>query len=322
LEVTQVRKQPQVSTEHSLSAPRRRDLIFGGIAAVAFGNARTKGFANPSQIFANIIKLIGPNAKIFGPGFIFNNKGLFIYDTAAPTFNHLVISLAPFAGADDGVGNAFLAGIELFGNTQILSLTTKDASEGAAGTLLAGTSGAGPTRQLVTELISPDLGGQNAAFELASQSADGTLAAKAVINRPLIGVGGVWALAGQPSGPPPAGAEPWNLMSGGYANNWLDGGRVPGRYRFLSSPPGEVELEGSLTVPVGFAVGQTIFTLPAGYRPLAGFTQSIIGRNVSGVGVGAAFSVNAAGQFQFQGSIAAATAAGDILDFHGSVSLD
>lgn len=83
---------------------------------MAFGQARTHGFANPSKIFANILTLVGPNAKIVGPGFVFNNKGLFIYDTATAQAGHLIANISPADGANDGAGNAFFKGFNVYDN--------------------------------------------------------------------------------------------------------------------------------------------------------------------------------------------------------------
>jgi hypothetical protein len=118
----------------------------------------------------------------------------------------------------------------------------------------------------------------------------------------------------------PAGTEFSHLFTTqGYQNGWLNGGRVPGKFRFIVSPPNSVEIFGSLLVPVGVAAGQLIVTLPAAYQPAN--PQSIPARNTSGNNLTVWLAFNAAGQLVFQGPLAS-VAAGDVLDFHGLISLD
>lgn len=116
--------------------------------------------------------------------------------------------------------------------------------------------------------------------------------------------------------------DPWHTFSGrGYQNSWSDAaGRVPGKYRLETAAGNVAILVGSLLVPAGFAVGQTIVNLPAAYRPLN--PQSIVGRNTSVIGAGVLFEVSAAGNLIFRGSIATSTSVGDVLDFSGRIYLD
>ena len=114
------------------------------------------------------------------------------------------------------------------------------------------------------------------------------------------------------------GETPHSMAVRGYQNGWLDGGRQPGRYRIIASPPSTVELYGSLTIPVGFAVGQVIVNLPNAYHPAN--PQTIIGRNLSVAGALSALDYAANGNLTWQGSTAV-SAAGNIIDFHGLVSL-
>ena len=114
------------------------------------------------------------------------------------------------------------------------------------------------------------------------------------------------------------GETPHSMAVRGYQNGWLDGGRQPGRYRIIASPPSTVELYGSLTIPVGFAVGQVIINLPNAYHPTN--PQTIIGRNLSVAGALAALDYAANGNLTWQGATAA-SAAGNIIDFHGFAAL-
>ena len=86
---------------------------------MATGNQGQSGFQNSSEIFANIIKLIGPSAVIIGPNFYIDRTGAFFYDTTININNpssgagHLVGSgfVAPFTGSPpvfDRFGNSIL----------------------------------------------------------------------------------------------------------------------------------------------------------------------------------------------------------------------
>jgi len=104
-------------------------------------------------------------------------------------------------------------------------------------------------------------------------------------------------------------AETWHPVT--YSNSWADGaGRTPSQYRLVASPASAVQMEGSLTIPAGFAAGQTIFTLPAGYRPAT--TKSMLGREVTRNTV-VLFSISTAGLVAFQA--ASGAVAGDTIDF-------
>jgi hypothetical protein len=118
----------------------------------------------------------------------------------------------------------------------------------------------------------------------------------------------------------PAGTEFSHLFSTlGYQNGWLDGGRVPGKYRFIVSPPNSFHIFGSLKVPAGVAAGQLVVTLPAAYQPAN--PQSVVCRNTTVGNTTVWLSVDAAGLVKFQGPVAN-VAANDVIDFSGIISLD
>jgi hypothetical protein len=111
-------------------------------------------------------------------------------------------------------------------------------------------------------------------------------------------------------------AETWHSVA--YSNSWTDAtGRTPSQYRLIPSPANAVQLEGSLTIPAGFAGGQTVFTLPGNYRPVT--TKSMEGREVTR-NAPALFSISIAGLVAWQG--AAGAVAGDTVDFRGIFQLD
>jgi hypothetical protein len=84
----------------------------------------------------------------------------------------------------------------------------------------------------------------------------------------------------QPDG---AGTEVWHPLAGSYANGWTDfgGGEQVGRYKIDST--NRVWLDGDLK-PGSYASGDTIFTLPVGYRPVA--ERVYEKQPVSGTGAG------------------------------------
>ncbi|HET7641181.1 MAG TPA: hypothetical protein VFK47_20905, partial [Ktedonobacteraceae bacterium] len=111
-------------------------------------------------------------------------------------------------------------------------------------------------------------------------------------------------------------AEAWRSMSAlTYQNGWLDGTLAPAQYRREAAPQKSVSLTGSLKVPAGVVVGQTIVTLPTGFRPSAGHTQSIPVRNITkGPEVGW-LQIGSGGILSWQGMAAGvAVATNDILD--------
>lgn len=74
-----------------------------------------------------------------------------------------------------------------------LILGTGDASEVSPGRVDSGITGAGGTRQLLTEMISPDFTGNPASIQMISQSQDGTVDSTIklnCINRTVLGVSG------------------------------------------------------------------------------------------------------------------------------------
>lgn len=111
-------------------------------------------------------------------------------------------------------------------------------------------------------------------------------------------------------------AETWHAVA--FSNSWTNAaGRTPSQFRLLPSPANAVQMEGSLTIPAGFAAGQTIFTLPAAYRPVT--TKSMNGREVTR-NVPALFSISTAGLVAWQAG--AGAVAGDTVDFDRIFQLD
>src|SRR5450755_3559252 len=94
-----------------------------------------------------------------GTDFVLNQNGLFIY-TGAPATGNLFVSIAPLAGANDGFGNAYKAGIQIqgvgdAGQSILLALVGSIAEllfpsgasfEGTASNLFGGVSGSGATQ--------------------------------------------------------------------------------------------------------------------------------------------------------------------------------
>lgn len=207
---------------------------------------------------------IGPQpfVVIFGTG---KNRGLFIY-SPVPGAGNLILSAVPAAGTDK-FGNPVTKGLELHGAATLFSMTTEDANEAAAGTVLVGVAGVGPSRQLITEIFSPTLtgSGTSAVLALAGGSEDITIAPYAALGQPLK----VSRVDVSPAGfAPPAranGSEPWNAMTP-LQNSWSNGAAVAAQYRFVASPPATVEIIGDIT-HASVSGSSIFFTLPAAYRP-------------------------------------------------------
>jgi hypothetical protein len=264
-----------------------------------------------------------------GTQYEINSLGAFFY-SGVPATGNLIASITPAAGPDDGHGNAFKAGI-----------TSYQAATGTFGELLNGLLTFGKTGSGFASdpNMGTDSGGQLLILNSASNGVNtGTEIALDLQNvliqkqagastGSLLTVQGILTALGADALPGlhPGTAntpETWQSMNTrGYQNGWLDGGRVPGQYRLEAAPANSVSLVGSLTVPVGFAVGQTIVNLPAGYRPAAGKDQSILGRDININGVLAGFSLGSAGNLTWRGGTSAVSV-GDIIDFEGRVYLD
>lgn len=126
----------------------------------------------------------------------------------------------------------------------------------------------------------------------------------------------LWVPASRiPVGTMPTGAETWHAVT--FQNSWVNAaGRTNAQYRLVASPPRSTEITGCVTVPVGFAIGQVIFNLPANYRPAS--PGSVIGIDITtnaivhlGYGTG--------GNITYQGG---AGAAGDEIDFWALINRD
>ena len=90
--------------------------------AMAFGAQGQQGFNYPSEIFANILKLIGPNAEIIGPDFIINSNGFFFY-SGTPAVGNLVASWTNTAPTgSDPEGNTTYPGFVVYQASAISEL--------------------------------------------------------------------------------------------------------------------------------------------------------------------------------------------------------
>ncbi len=280
---------------------------------MAFGDAKTKGFGNASQIFANILNLIGSNAKIVGPNFIFNNKGLFLY-SGAPATGNLVESITPAAGSDDGHGNPFDAGFTSYqAGTGVFAellagiLTFGKTGSGFASNPNAGTDSGG--QQLILNSASNTINnGTEIALDLNNvliQKQAGGPADPLLTILGNIGVNGKieTLLAGIPET-----EHAFSFTAAGWAQA---AGRPTCQY--LLQPLGQILVMGSVVVPAGFVPGQAITNAAAaGYRPVHG--QSLIGADITG-NTAVRLFWTAGGVLQFSNTLSpTAVAAGDTID--------
>lgn len=283
---------------------------------MAFGDSQTKGFSSPSQIFANILKLVGPNAKIVGPGFVFNNKGLFFYNTINPATGHLVISLAPAGGPNDGVGNAFLAGVSVYdtgGSHQFVEVANGVITFGDNGSFTPGkfsAIGGDPTLFSGTNGAADNPCGMT--WQSQNNSDSGTSPEIVSFARIQIQNGfgnSEYARTMDPNNPN-ADEGPHAL---GFAGAWTQAaGRFACQYVLNAAPARSALIMGSFHVGAAVVAGQAMTTAtPGQYHPTPN------GHDVSGWDVTASipvrFTYTTGGILQCSGPVAG-IAIGDIID--------
>jgi hypothetical protein len=327
-------------------------FVYNGIPA--FGNPPIASICKPGTTVDTFGNPVVPDAittyNAFGAAInclSMANSAFFQYqDTASAVQGSLILSIASTAGNDPVNASAYPAG--MFGvdpafADSILTVGANINLQQLAYTQqakVAAQTGAGANNPFVY-LSAPEQGQSgHLAMVMQGTSPDGTQPSQLIVSIQPTGTSlpapitqALFELKGQMASDSiyfrvpatvgaarPAGTEFSHLFSTlGYANGWLDGGRVPGKYRFIVAPPNSVEIFGSLKVPAGFAAGQVVVTLPAAYQP--NNPQSIPWRNTTAGNLTGWLSYDAAGVLKFQGP-PASVVANDVLDFHGLISLD
>jgi hypothetical protein len=264
-----------------------------------------------SAEFQNIIARGTIQAGTFsGSNFEINSDGEFFYK-AAPALGKLILSVTPdnFAGTD-GHGNTVVGGTTSYVDNGV----SFDAINFQGGSLNMFNA---PTANGAYTLEASIFYATGTALEIVTQLANGNIIIGPAATGTVVFPAGTDPIVANKAGV----AETWQSMNTrGYQNGWADSGVGPnGQYRLVPSPANEFEVIGSLTIPVGFAVGQVILNLPAGYHPSA--PQPVAGRNRSVTGAQIGLDIAANGNMTWQGATAA-SAAGNVVDFHGFISKD
>lgn len=177
------------------------DLNFWTSAATTLSVQGAQAFPQiPGIVDATTITGAIINGGVFnGTNWIENSSGQFLY-SGTPASGNLVVSIAPAAGTD-GFGNAYKAGVTIYGTTgstvqstvvgsvAVTNLGTGDAAESSPGSLTTSTIGSGASRSIISVLRSPLVSGssQVAQLQLQSQSVNLTsVQATASLDAPSI----------------------------------------------------------------------------------------------------------------------------------------
>lgn len=220
-----------------------------------------------------------------GTDFVINAAGTFVY-SGTPAAGNLLASMAPAAGTDS-FGNAYLSGVAAYGTALHLfaelaggdlSLGSQNASSKITNVAViqlidALLNGIAPELKLTSPLTSA---GNGSSLILSGESQNGAQPATWALSPGGTALG-VFAEAGTPSGPPPAGAEQWNSLGtlAGYAV-------TEGRYKL--TPENEVVIDIQVTA-LGANASSVNFsnTMPAAYQTLVARNAPLsTTRNVTG----------------------------------------
>jgi hypothetical protein len=205
-----------------------------------------------------------------GNNYVINTLGEFFY-SGTPAAGNLVQSITNAAGADDGHGNAFLAGVTTYTNI--------------GGTFFA----VNVTQNQVSFYISPAAAGpysKQADVRLTGSAGAGVLALDATGQ---IAITAPVDLSGQPSPNMSALAFPWvldiwhpmALLGGTTAGTDINGTAYPPSYTL--GPDGNLHLRGVVTAPGGLPSGTTFATiLNPDYLPTTNVPVALISNGTHG----------------------------------------
>ena len=212
--------------------------------------------------------------SFYGFEFIINDSGAFFY-TGTPAHGNLQASIASTAGTDPFT-NPYGAGFNLYGPGGTLQLINNSSAPAVIWTpagaahvttqpqVWSQVQDAGLASEFMFMLLESgkESGLDDAALQLFSEAADGSIAARAILE-----FGGAIALTVtkmQITPGVPIVADSWHVPTS-LSNGWVNqgGGNVPFKYRL--TPTNEVEVIG--VVNGASASSSTFFTLPSGYVP-------------------------------------------------------
>lgn len=271
-----------------------------------------------------------------------NLDAVFLYaDTGSVTQGDLIQSLSVAGGIDPINGQAYDPGIEVFGGNRTLKSVMASAS-----LTLSKTSGVfappavnvqdnvlgnavslgsvqlsyllGAAANILRSQLSTDTGTR---FTISESGAfnwgPGTPVLDTTLYRNAAGFLACSALLADIGG---TADTPHSIsVSPGYVNSWLDGGRMPGKFRLSPAPANTLDMAGSLLVPAGVAAGQAITgALPVTYTPAN--LHSFVAINVTN-SLPVRLTYTTGRVLQFSGPIAN-VAAGNIIDFDALIRLN
>lgn len=201
---------------------------------------------------------------------------IFVYDNAG----HLVQSIAP-VGGNDSFGNSYQSGIVNYlpGNVAVYTQISNGLINLSNGVTLPANvesefGGGVNADQPGIRLISSNVGGDSANLDLwggsLTQAPYAEISGSGANLQMDVHIAGTlrWAPGGRSSAP-----ETWHRVNaaGGAAPafnaNWSNTGGAFGAVSYLHTTDGCVKLTGVCQYAGAIAAPQTIFTLPAGYRP-------------------------------------------------------
>lgn len=259
--------------------------------------------------------------SFFGFEFIINDSGAFFY-TGTPAAGNLQASIASTGGSDQ-FGNAYGAGFNLYGPGGTLQLINNSSAPAVIWTPAGVThltvqpqvwsqaENAGLVNEFMYMLLTTgkESGNDDAALQLFSESADGTIPARAILE--FGGLIGLTVTKTQITPGVPIVADSWHVPSS-LSNSWVNqgGGNVSFKYRL--TPINEVEIIG--VVNGASASSSTFYTLPSGYVPATQQPPC----TATSTGWAAGFvQVSTGGALSLQASNYKA-----VWTFHGYISLD
>lgn len=241
-----------------------------------------------------------------GVDFIINSLGIFIY-SGTPATGNLIGSWAPAAGANDGLGNAFLKDVAVYaavntgyanlsstgglgGNTALLLHPGGTAYVTTQPQLLGGSFNGGAVNEIENiHLSSGQAGNDNADLLMQSSSADNTIAALAnfqfngtivfLLTKILLTISvPITATSGTASNPTVITTDPWKHAT--LLNGWTAAGNANGvLYRMTTDQELEILID---VLNAGAVVNSVVATFSAPYIPTRNLTHEV-GGSLAGI---------------------------------------
>lgn len=179
---------------------------------------------------------------LFGPDYIFNSAGLFIY-SGTPAHGNLIASIAPTSGTDTKL-NPYIAGLATYANDGFGTQSVLNSS----GLFFENST------------FTPGNGAASATFSSAGVFQVGIVSVGGGGTIQFLQAGGVQSSSGTPSSPTLFTTDTWHSLS---VSIWA------GTIKYTLNAIGNVHIvtNTNLTTPASAVNGTAIATLPAAYRP-------------------------------------------------------